>query len=569
MSKENNRGLTFFAISLTIITAGGILWLLGSLIGEAIWLLAKRNSQSATIEIRDNSKRATEKIELNVAGNESFSGYSIISHPEFKKTLAEEYGIKINYQEHDRNKKIDLLDQGELDIWVTTIDRYLSEKPKGKIVGLIDRSVGADAIVLNNQKYSNIESIDDLNNLLRSERERGNKLGLSYANDTTSEYFALVLSSEFEEFNLEYFKIKETETARKTWHLLTSPRENVAVAVLSGPYVTLAKKEGYKILLSSEDAPKSIVHVLVASDRTLEANPEKIIQFLEAYYALIDRNVLEPTQIKEYIASNSKLSLEGAEKILTGIDFFTATEASNWMEDGTLRKQINSIASKLVEIGKIQEIPENSQAFFTSESIYPASINTGKLIRKLNPENPKIAERLAGIGETIAVARQDFEKHQAKEQVNEEEHSHENRDRRKYTIIGAIEEYTDQDLAEFKTTQLGHLKWDGKVTFKYGSAKLDPESSHVLEQVAEKINELNPQRVAVRVIGHTSRTGTLEANQRLSKQRAQVVIDVLQKRGLTHTFIPEGKGYNELLPQYAPDNPKQQRTEIVIERIQL
>lgn len=557
MSKENNRSLTFFAISLTIITAGGILWLLGSLIGEAIWLLAKRNSQSATIEIRDNSKRAIEKIELNVAGNESFSSYSIISHPEFKKTLAEEYGIKINYH---RNKKIDLLDRGELDIWVTTIDRYLSEKPKGKIVGLIDRSVGADAIVLNNKKYSNIESIDDLNNLLRSERNRGNKLGLSYANDTTSEYFALVLSSEFEEFNLEYFKIKETEKARETWHLLTSSRENIAVGVLSNPYVTLAKKEGYKILLSSEDAPELIVHVLVASDQTLEANPEKIIQFLEAYYALIDRNVLEPTQIKEYIASNSKLSLKGAEKILTGIDFFTATEASNWMEDGTLGKHINSIASTLVEIGKIQEIPENSQAFFTSESIYPASINTERLIRKLNPENPKIAERLAGIGETIAVARHDFEKHQAKEQVNQEEHSHE---------IGGIEEYTDQDLAEFKTTKLGHLKWDGRITFKYGSAKLDPESSHVLEQVAEKINELNPQRVAVRVIGHTSRTGTLEANQKLSKQRAQVVIDVLQKRGLTHTFIPEGKDYNELLPQYAPDNPKQQRTEIVIERIQL
>ena len=108
MSNKSNQFLTFLSISLTVVSAGGILWFLGTLLGEAIWVLAKKNSQPNSLELREN-QRSSEKIQLNLVGNRSFSGYTIFRQPEFKKMLAREYGIALNYQEYNRNKKINLL----------------------------------------------------------------------------------------------------------------------------------------------------------------------------------------------------------------------------------------------------------------------------------------------------------------------------------------------------------------------------------------------------------------------------------------------------------------------------
>ncbi len=560
MSKENNRIITFLNVSLSIVLVGGSLWLLGTFLGEAIWFLAKRSSQTTTTEI-SKIQNSRDLVELNLVGNSSFSGYALLRHPEFKKLLGREYGLALNYQEYDLNKKINLLEKGQADIWVTTLDRYLKENPQGKIVGAIARSVGADAIVLNNKKYPNLRSIEELNNLLESERDRGNQIGLTYTSNTTSEYFTLAVSNGFEQFHLEKFAIQPRQKPTETWQLLTDPQANIAVGVMSEPYVTLAAQAGYPVVLSSRDTPTSIVHVIVASDRTLRSNPEKIVQFLEAYYTQIDRNVLQPVKIKEYIASESKLSLEQAEKILTGIDFFTATEAKEWIEND-LKKSIDSTAAKLVATGKIKTIPANKERLISSKHIQRAAGNNALLIAQLKQENPELANRLAGKGNTIAVEERARE---------HEEHAHEED---KSVVRGGKKfasevEYKEkhQHLQEFKTTKVGNLKWNGKINFEFASAQLSEESSQVLQHVAEKISELNPQTVAIRVIGHTSQVGTVRANQTISQQRAQVVVDALRDRGLQHKFIAEGKGFSQPLPNYSPDHYNQQRTEIVIERI--
>jgi len=555
MSKEKNRIITFLNVSLSIVMVGGSLWLLGTFLGEAIWFLAKRSSQTTTTEI-GKIENSRDLIRLNLVGNSSFSGYALLRHPEFKKLLGREYGMALNYQEYDLNKKINLLEQGQADIWVTTLDRYLKENPQGKIVGAIARSVGADAIVLNNKKYPNLRSIEELNNLLESERDRGNQIGLTYTSNTTSEYFTLVVSNGFEQFHLDKFTTQPRQKATETWQLLTDPQANIAVGVMSEPYVTLAAQEGYPVILSSRDTPTSIVHIIVASDRTLRANPETVIQFLEAYYTQIDRNVLQPVKIKEYIASESKLSLEQAEKILTGIDFFTATEAKEWIEND-LKKSIDSTAAKLVATGKIKTIPENIDRLISSKQIQAAAGNNAMLIAQLKQENPELANRLAGKGNTIAVEERAREQEEDKSVL---------REAKKFASEAKRSE-KDRYLEEFKTTKVGNLKWNGKINFEFASAQLSEESSHVLQHVAEKISELNPQTVAIRVIGHTSQVGTVRANQIISQQRAQVVVDALRDRGLQHKFIAEGKGFSQPLPNYSPDHYNQQRTEIVIERI--
>lgn len=140
----------------------------------------------------------------------------------------------------------------------TTLDQFLQQQPEGQIVGLIDRTVGADAVVLNTKKYPNLKSLLDLKRLVEQERSQGRQLTLTFAGDTPSEYLALVLSTKFEAFKLEDFQVKKVADASEAWQLLQDPNQNVAVAVIWEPYVTQAKKQGHTVVLSSQDAPQSI-----------------------------------------------------------------------------------------------------------------------------------------------------------------------------------------------------------------------------------------------------------------------------------------------------------------------
>ncbi|MGK7916677.1 MAG: OmpA family protein, partial [Prochloraceae cyanobacterium] len=88
-----------------------------------------------------------------------------------------------------------------------------------------------------------------------------------------------------------------------------------------------------------------------------------------------------------------------------------------------------------------------------------------------------------------------------------------------------------------------------------------------LDRLAQKISEFNASTEAVRVIGHTSRTGTGQINQTLSLERAEVVVEALRDRGLSHKFVAEGNGFETPLPDFSPKDPRQQRTEIRLVRI--
>ncbi len=114
---------------------------------------------------------------------------------------------------------------------------------------------------------------------------------------------------------------------------------------------------------------------------------------------------------------------------------------------------------------------------------------------------------------------------------------------------------------------IGNLKVQGEVKFDSDSAELTEEGKQTLNHLAQEISEFNVQTVAVRVIGHTSQTGLAESNQTLSQQRAQVVVDYLRSHGIKHNIVAEGKGFSQLLPGIPPDDPRNQRTEIRLVRV--
>ncbi|MEH1923261.1 phosphate ABC transporter substrate-binding/OmpA family protein [Nostoc sp.] len=489
------------------------------------WLLSKK-SFNFIPSVQNN---ITKTQQLTLLGD-TFSGYSTFRSKEFKSS--KESGVNLHYEdEFDQTKRSELLNQGKANLLVTTLDQFLKQKPQGKIVGLIDRTIGADAVVLNTKKYSNLKSLLDLNVLIQQMRSQGKQLSMTFAGDTPSEYLALMLSTKFEQFKLSDFQVNKVTDASEAWKLLQDPNQNVAVAVLWEPYITKARQQGYTVVLSSKDVPGAIVDVIVASNQLIQSQPEKISELLTTYYRRIDSNLRDTSQFQNQIAEDGKLSPSDANFVLEGIDFFPALEAKDWLTNGTLEKRIGSTAAVLTLAGKLNQVPENPKDLFTSEFITKAANNSQNLIELVRADNPELADRLTGKGKILA-SNNKLNANQIKASPN-----------------------------------IGNLQVRGDVKFGIASAQLEDEGKQTLNQLAQEISEFNLQTVAVRVIGHTSQIGSADFNQKLSQQRAQVVGNYLRLRNIKHNIVVEGEGFSQLLPGISPNDPRNQRTEIRLVRI--
>ncbi|MDJ0708051.1 MAG: phosphate ABC transporter substrate-binding/OmpA family protein [Leptolyngbyaceae cyanobacterium MO_188.B28] len=526
-----NKG-NFPAVALALLIATGA-------IGGGIWHFRKNAVSPVALQpgqsnsgqsgpAKTNPKISTQ---LTLLGD-TFSGYSTFRNNEFQAALAE-VGIGLRYaDEFDQAKRAENLSEGKADILVTTLDQYLKQRPRGKIVGLIDRTVGADAVVLNTQKYPNLNSLQDLDELIQQAQAQGETLSIAYAGDTPSEYLATILDIRFEGFELDDFEKILVADASEAWDLMQDPSQNVAIAVLWEPYVTQARQKGYTVVLSSNDAQDSIIDVIVAANPLIQSKPEVVSAFLEAYYQRIDANVQNASQFQLQIAEDGGLSSTDANAVLQGIDFFTAAEAQNWMLDNTLRRRIEAISTVLVRSGLLQKIPPKPENLYNTQLLTTAALNTQLLIDQVRGDNPELAQQLAG-GRS-----------------------------------GTAAPIPQVSISEVQAApDIGNLEIQGNVEFGVGSSQLTEVGQQTLEGLAKEIQEFNPQTVAVRVIGHTSKTGSAAINQSISQQRAQVVADYLVGKGIIHTIVAEGKGFSELIPNISPTDVRNQRTQIRLVRI--
>lgn len=472
--------------------------------------------------------------QLTLLGD-TFSGYSTFRNGEFQAVL-EEDAIEIAYaDEFDQTLRAQKLNQGDADLLVTTLDQFLKQQPQGKIVGLLDRTIGADAVVLNTQRYPELKSLLDLTELVAQAKAQGEKLSIAYAADTPSEYLALVLDTQFDQFNLSDFELIPVADASEAWTLMQDTEKSVAIAVLWEPYVAQAQQKGNSVVLSSRDQPNAIVDVLVASDRLIEDNPEVLSRLLEKYYRRIDANARDATQLQTQIAEDGNLSVADASTIIEGINFFSATEAQNWLTDGTLSKRIQSTAAILTLSNQLAAVPENVSSLYTDQFVTDAADNTQALIDLIQADNPVLANKLAG---KLPLAEP-----------------------KGPPTLSAAQVQTAADI--------GNAQVRGQVSFVTGSAELTNEGIQTLNQLSDELNSFSPKTIAVRVIGHTSRTGDAASNQQLSERRAEVVAERLRMRGVELNVVSEGKGFSEPLPGQQPEDARNQRTEIRLVRVSI
>ena len=119
----------------------------GSLLAGGGWYAQKSgilgNKQASSGQISKSNPQA--KVTLNAMGD-TFSGYSTLRSNAFQGSLLER-GVGINYaDEFDQQARAAALNEGKADLIVTSLDQYLTLLPQGKIVALIDRTGGADAV---------------------------------------------------------------------------------------------------------------------------------------------------------------------------------------------------------------------------------------------------------------------------------------------------------------------------------------------------------------------------------------------------------------------------------------
>ncbi len=502
------------AAALCALVAGG---------GYAAWQIRNQNNLTAP-GLTTSAPAGTES--LTVVGD-AFSGHSTFRSAGFQAAL-KQAGINLKYQDASDQQGATLLNQGRADLELTSLDQFLRLKPQGKIVGLISHTVGADALVLNTKQYPELKSLADLNRLVQQARSQGQQLELVLPESTPSEYLALLLSAKFDQFNLSDFQVKKVPTVAEGWQLLQDPNQKIAAAMLREPELTQARNQGYAVALSSQDTPGEIVDVIVASDRLLQDQPETVEKLLTAYYRQVDANVRDASSLRDQIVKDGDLTPGDAITAIAGINFFTAPEAKAWFENGQLAKQLDATAAVLTLAGKLDQVPPQSKNLFTAELIDQAASNTEQLIKLVRAANPKLADKLAG-----EPMPSDGAAGQIQAAVNP-----------------------------------GQLKDQWEVKFKSSSTYVTQQGQQALSQFAKQAaEEFNQQKIAIRIVGHTSKTGSTEFNQALSQQRAQMVADYLHQFGFKGEIVVEGKGSSQPLPNIPATDPRNQRAEIRLVRL--
>lgn len=110
----------------------------------------------------------------------------------------------------------------------------------------------------------------------------------------------------------------------------------------------------------------------------------------------------------------------------------------------------------------------------------------------------------------------------------------------------------------------GHVSVYG-IFFDSGKAEIKPESDAAIEQISKLL--LNNASLKLYVVGHTDNVGTIEANMKLSKERADAVVNTLiTKYGIPSASL-KSYGVASLTPVASNDNEegraKNRRVELV------
>lgn len=101
--------------------------------------------------------------------------------------------------------------------------------------------------------------------------------------------------------------------------------------------------------------------------------------------------------------------------------------------------------------------------------------------------------------------------------------------------LEALQNAQIEDAQDCNGLQAIKVTFDSGILFSTGSATLSSSAKSSLDNFASKMSDLTDTNISV--FGHTDNTGSLEANQKVSKNRADAVATYLQSKGIASSRI--------------------------------
>lgn len=296
---------------------------------------------------------------INVEGD-PWSGYAPFRDRDFVTDSRYKYSYK---DELAQKLRADNLTAGRTDFLVTTMDRFLKNKPAGQIVAVIDQSLGADAFVLNTRKHAYLRSIDQLPRLVAEARKQGSKPVIAFTGDSPSEWLLIKLANtRSDELKLSDYELVPVDVSTTALNMMQEGKADVAV--LWEPDVATARKAGFTVALSSKDVPGAVVDVLVASNRIIKNAPETVQHIVNSFYHRYgDRAARDRSWFVKFIAEDGKasgLDEAGAELVVQGVRYYDARSADEFMNKKVYPLDETGAFEALQTIGGIVSLSDTS-----------------------------------------------------------------------------------------------------------------------------------------------------------------------------------------------------------------
>jgi serine/threonine protein kinase/ABC-type nitrate/sulfonate/bicarbonate transport system substrate-binding protein len=405
------------------------------------------------------------------------------------------------------NDPLASLAAGEAEFALTTLDQVLLEaagegdpEARGKIVAVVNLSLGDVALVLDTVEFPRLRSLDDLVGVIAKAKHEP---ALAHVGGTPSAYIDLRLDvllialgspklrhvGEFEQRQDVYDALLADSSARSEQ---TQPA--VVAALLREPWLSKAVDAGMTVAISSRDLPAVVVDVLVASPRTLAKHPELVEAVVGAYYQGIVAQQGDPNELITSITRDLGLSADEAASALDGTCLLDAVGAQAWF-----------VASMSSESSESSE----SSAPLLAEAI-EVTWATLRSHGKVSGEAPSLAA-LTDPRATLAAA------------TRERELGGQDVSGTLALCLAHAKPSTSpmQALGELELPD-GNAAW-----FVPNEATLTDAGVLAMIELAARLRAFNPASVSAEVTGHG------DPSRAIGLARAQVVVEQLRAAGVT------------------------------------
>ena len=451
---------------------------------------------------RETSEAIASQV-IRIAAD-SYMGYWFAVSPEMKK-LAPRQGIEVAFTDDGGAyaERLEKFSKKEYDCIFLPVNSYLqhgaNHKFPGVIVAAISESKGADAIV----GFGDLLPSGKINELNDPD------LRIVYTSESPSSFLLDLTISDFDldllqaEHNWRS-EVASSEEAYELAEKAAKDRSKGDAFVMWEPEVSKAiDKLGMKYVWGSDKFAGYIVDVMVFHRDVIKKQPDTVQKFLKTYFRVLERYASDKQRMVKEMRKSTGLKKETVETMIEKIDWYNLTE--NCTQQFGIQMSVGLSAEDRIinTIIACADVMDRVGDFDIDLLRDPYLIVNNDFLEKLSTTS------LRALGTGEGAGNIDF---------------------------GPLEDNGWETLQEVGTMRIE------PITFQSGTNRLDDPGKDIVDRVAQMlINNYPTYRIAVR--GHTG-PGDPEANQELSRERAQVVLQrLVAVHGIDKDRLrAEGKG---------------------------